>query len=185
MIKVNPKSTSRVCPVHNAVVKYENGSRFGVCTAGGEVWQRLESQGVEISPAEVSTLEKLKNNFFEVVALSDTESKLIAGELVDLNENLRVDTAHSAKGREADVRVAVNALLRNESVRMQYSELEVFTAHVALTRAREKLVIAYDDVFTSLTKVWRPELAKHILETKRDEGVKYYERLAGDILQAC
>ncbi|MFA4805179.1 RNA-guided endonuclease InsQ/TnpB family protein [Pyrococcus kukulkanii] len=40
VIKVNPKSTSRVCPVHNAVVKYENGSRFGVCTAGGEVWHR-------------------------------------------------------------------------------------------------------------------------------------------------
>ncbi|AEC51444.1 hypothetical protein PNA2_0527 [Pyrococcus sp. NA2] len=40
VIKVNPRNTSRICPVHNAVVKYENGSRFGVCSAGGEVWHR-------------------------------------------------------------------------------------------------------------------------------------------------
>ncbi|RLF84920.1 transposase [Thermococci archaeon] len=40
VIKVNPKSTSRICPIHNAVVGYENGSRFGVCSVGGEVWHR-------------------------------------------------------------------------------------------------------------------------------------------------
>lgn len=39
VIRVNPKNTSRVCPVHNTVVKYEDG-RFGVCSAGGEVWHR-------------------------------------------------------------------------------------------------------------------------------------------------
>ncbi|WP_240912220.1 MULTISPECIES: transposase [unclassified Thermococcus] len=40
VIKVSPKNTSRICPIHNAVVRYENGSRFGVCSAGGEVWHR-------------------------------------------------------------------------------------------------------------------------------------------------
>ncbi len=39
VIRVNPKNTSRICPVHNAVVEYEDG-RFGVCSAGGEVWHR-------------------------------------------------------------------------------------------------------------------------------------------------
>ena len=40
VIRVNPRNTSRVCPVHNALVEYENGSRLGVCSAGGEVWHR-------------------------------------------------------------------------------------------------------------------------------------------------
>nr|WP_216082444.1 IS200/IS605 family accessory protein TnpB-related protein [Pyrococcus abyssi]QFN51290.1 IS200/IS605 family transposase [Pyrococcus abyssi] len=39
VIKVNPKNSSRLCPIHNAVVKYESG-RFGVCSVGGEVWHR-------------------------------------------------------------------------------------------------------------------------------------------------
>jgi len=40
VIKVNPKNTSKICPVHNALVKYKNCSRFGVCSVSGEVWHR-------------------------------------------------------------------------------------------------------------------------------------------------
>ena len=40
VIRVNPKNTSRICPVHNSPVEYRNGSRLGVCSAGGEVWHR-------------------------------------------------------------------------------------------------------------------------------------------------
>ena len=40
VIKVNPKNTSKICPIHNALVEYKNCSRFGVCSVGGEVWHR-------------------------------------------------------------------------------------------------------------------------------------------------
>ncbi|AMM54796.1 RNA-guided endonuclease InsQ/TnpB family protein [Pyrococcus kukulkanii] len=38
VIKVSPKNTSRICPIHNTPVKYDG--RYGVCTVGGEVWHR-------------------------------------------------------------------------------------------------------------------------------------------------
>ena len=40
VVYVNPRNTSRLCPVHNAPIIYENGSRVGKCTAGGELWHR-------------------------------------------------------------------------------------------------------------------------------------------------
>ena len=39
VIYVNPKNTSRLCPVHKAPIKY-NGSRVGKCSIGGEKWHR-------------------------------------------------------------------------------------------------------------------------------------------------
>ncbi|MEM1610427.1 MAG: transposase [Sulfolobales archaeon] len=36
----DPRNTSRQCPIHNAEIVYENGSRIGVCSAGGEKWHR-------------------------------------------------------------------------------------------------------------------------------------------------
>jgi len=40
VIYVNPKNTSRLCPVHSAWISYDNGSRIGKCTAGSELWHR-------------------------------------------------------------------------------------------------------------------------------------------------
>ena len=40
IIYVNPKNTSRICPVHNASIIYSNGSRIGKCSKGGEIWHR-------------------------------------------------------------------------------------------------------------------------------------------------
>ena len=40
VIYVNPKNTSRLCPVHNAPIIYSNGSRMGKCSKGGEIWHR-------------------------------------------------------------------------------------------------------------------------------------------------
>jgi len=37
---VNPRNTSRMCPVHNARIIYSNGSRVGKCSKGGELWHR-------------------------------------------------------------------------------------------------------------------------------------------------
>ncbi|GAB6943238.1 IS200/IS605 family accessory protein TnpB-related protein [Vulcanisaeta sp. JCM 14467] len=37
---VNPKNTSRLCPIHNAPIVYNNSSRIGKCSAGGELWHR-------------------------------------------------------------------------------------------------------------------------------------------------
>ena len=37
---VNPKNTSKLCPVHNAPIIYSNGSRIGRCSKGGELWHR-------------------------------------------------------------------------------------------------------------------------------------------------
>ena len=40
VIYVNPKNTSRICPIHNVPIKYSNGSRIGKCTKDGELWHR-------------------------------------------------------------------------------------------------------------------------------------------------
>ena len=40
VIYVDPRNTSRTCPIHNALVVYENGSRIGRCSIGGERWHR-------------------------------------------------------------------------------------------------------------------------------------------------
>lgn len=39
VICVNPKNTSRLCPVHDAPINY-NSSRVGKCGKGGELWHR-------------------------------------------------------------------------------------------------------------------------------------------------
>ncbi len=40
VIYVDPKNTSRLCPVHGSEIAYEDGSRVGRCTKGGEIWHR-------------------------------------------------------------------------------------------------------------------------------------------------
>jgi len=40
VVYVNPKNTSKICPVHNAPINYSNGSRIGVCSNGEELWHR-------------------------------------------------------------------------------------------------------------------------------------------------
>ena len=40
VIYVNPKNTSRLCPIHGAPITYSNGSRIGKCGKGGELWHR-------------------------------------------------------------------------------------------------------------------------------------------------
>jgi putative transposase len=40
VIYVNPRNTSRMCPVHNARIIYSNGGRIGKCSKGGELWHR-------------------------------------------------------------------------------------------------------------------------------------------------
>ena len=40
VIYVNPKNTSKLCPIHNAPIIYSNGSRIGKCSKGGEIWHR-------------------------------------------------------------------------------------------------------------------------------------------------
>ena len=39
VVYVDPKNTSRLCPIHNAPIDYD-GSRIGRCTKGGESWHR-------------------------------------------------------------------------------------------------------------------------------------------------
>jgi len=39
VVYVNPRNTSKLCPVHNAPINY-NGSRMGKCSKGGEIWHR-------------------------------------------------------------------------------------------------------------------------------------------------
>ena len=39
VIHVNPKNTSKLCPIHNAPIIY-NGSRIGKCSKGKEMWHR-------------------------------------------------------------------------------------------------------------------------------------------------
>jgi len=40
VIYVNPRNTSRLCPVHDARIVYSNSGRLGRCTVGGELWHR-------------------------------------------------------------------------------------------------------------------------------------------------
>ena len=39
VVYVDPRNTSRLCPIHNAPIDYD-GSRVGRCTKGGETWHR-------------------------------------------------------------------------------------------------------------------------------------------------
>jgi IS605 OrfB family transposase len=40
VVYVDPRNTSRTCPVHNTRIIYNNGSRVGRCSKGGESWHR-------------------------------------------------------------------------------------------------------------------------------------------------
>ena len=40
VVYVDPRSTSKKCPVHNTEIIYGNGSRIGRCGRGGELWHR-------------------------------------------------------------------------------------------------------------------------------------------------
>jgi IS605 OrfB family transposase len=40
VIYVDPRNTSRMCPIHNARIVYSNGCRIGRCSEGGELWHR-------------------------------------------------------------------------------------------------------------------------------------------------
>ena len=40
VIYVDPRNTSRFCPIHGTLIIYSNGSRVGKCSKGGELWHR-------------------------------------------------------------------------------------------------------------------------------------------------
>jgi len=40
IIFVNPKNSSRICPIHKSRINYRNGSRIGRCSKGEELWHR-------------------------------------------------------------------------------------------------------------------------------------------------
>jgi len=40
VLYVDPRNTSRTCPVHNSRIIYRKGSRIGRCSKGGELWHR-------------------------------------------------------------------------------------------------------------------------------------------------
>jgi IS605 OrfB family transposase len=40
VVYVDPRNTSRTCPIHNAKIIYSNGCRIGRCSKGGELWHR-------------------------------------------------------------------------------------------------------------------------------------------------
>jgi IS605 OrfB family transposase len=40
VIYVNPRNTSKMCPIHSALIIYRNGGRVGKCSKGGELWHR-------------------------------------------------------------------------------------------------------------------------------------------------
>jgi len=40
VVYVDPKNTSKLCPVHDTPIIYSNGSRIGKCSMGGESWHR-------------------------------------------------------------------------------------------------------------------------------------------------
>ena len=40
VIHADPRNTSKLCPVHKTSIKYNNGSRLGKCSKGGELWHR-------------------------------------------------------------------------------------------------------------------------------------------------
>jgi len=40
VIYVDPRNTSKMCPIHSALIIYRNSSRVGKCSKGGELWHR-------------------------------------------------------------------------------------------------------------------------------------------------
>ena len=40
VIYVNPRNTSKLCPIHVSPINYDNSSRVGKCSRGGEIWHR-------------------------------------------------------------------------------------------------------------------------------------------------
>ncbi len=40
VIYINPKNTSKLCPIHNSPIIYSNGSRIGTCSKSKELWHR-------------------------------------------------------------------------------------------------------------------------------------------------
>ncbi|MEM1710626.1 MAG: transposase [Sulfolobales archaeon] len=40
VVYVDPRNTSKLCPVHGATIRYDNSSRIGTCSTGGEKWHR-------------------------------------------------------------------------------------------------------------------------------------------------
>ena len=40
VVYVDPKNTSRLCPVHGTIIVYSNDNRIGRCSIGGELWHR-------------------------------------------------------------------------------------------------------------------------------------------------
>jgi len=40
ILYVDPKNSSRICPIHKSRINYRNGSRTGRCSKGGELWHR-------------------------------------------------------------------------------------------------------------------------------------------------
>ncbi|PUA33845.1 MAG: transposase [Zestosphaera tikiterensis] len=40
IIYVNPKNTSKTCPIHKVKIRYNNNTRIGKCSKGGELWHR-------------------------------------------------------------------------------------------------------------------------------------------------
>jgi IS605 OrfB family transposase len=39
VLMVDPRNTSKICPIHNASIEYGEG-RMGICSKGGERWHR-------------------------------------------------------------------------------------------------------------------------------------------------
>jgi len=40
VVPVNPRNTSKLCPVHSSHIAYDDSSRIGECSVGGELWHR-------------------------------------------------------------------------------------------------------------------------------------------------
>jgi len=40
VVYVDPRNTSKMCPIHSALIIYSSGSRVGKCSGGGELWHR-------------------------------------------------------------------------------------------------------------------------------------------------
>ena len=40
VIYVDPRNTSKECPIHHTKIIYKNGDRIGACSKGGELWHR-------------------------------------------------------------------------------------------------------------------------------------------------
>ncbi len=39
ILMVDPRNTSKICPIHNAPIEYGE-DRIGICSKGGEKWHR-------------------------------------------------------------------------------------------------------------------------------------------------